>query len=317
MSLEVETKIVEAPPVLDSRPICRNCGERVDRLYCSGCGQHIADHNHSLREFIAEFFREFLTVDSKFLRTLVPLCFKPGYLTREWVQGRRVRYITPLKLYLSLSALLFLSISFFPDRIIQTDSDSGTKNHVGLTVSPKASKKSAQKSDDDPVGNFLEKNLSSLSTNDKAKQLEFADKFTSHLPTANLILLPIFALIFKLLYLRRSRFYVEHLAFALHYYAFVSLAAMVCIVANTPFVTVPIAIWGALYLLLAMKFNYQQGFVKTFLKCFFFGMFYLTAVGFTSLGLVILTAIQMKGDSQPASRNPQPSKVIAATKSHS
>ena len=95
-------------------PRCRNCGHEVHAVYCPRCGQSIADNNQSLWQFIKDFLEEFVQLDSKFIRTIVPLCFKPGFLTSEWTAGRRVRYITPLKLYITLSALFFLVLSYQP-----------------------------------------------------------------------------------------------------------------------------------------------------------------------------------------------------------
>ena len=121
-SAEKELSVEPNPP----RPpvICRNCGHHVHDKYCPRCGQHFADHNHGLWQFVAEFCEEFVRLDSKFFRTIVPLCIRPGFLTKEWVAGKRVRYITPLKLYLTLSALCFLMISLQPaSGIVKSTSD--------------------------------------------------------------------------------------------------------------------------------------------------------------------------------------------------
>ena len=317
-------------------PRCRNCGHEVHAVYCPRCGQSIADNNQSLWQFIKEFLEEFIQFDSKFLRTIIPLCLKPGFLTSEWTAGRRVRYITPLKLYVTLSALFFLVLSYHrPAEVINIDDSNSSKTPIHVTKkiegldssdqwindlvanadasessetdaknTKKVGAKGATKakltgnnsSEEDWFSNFMNSTVGQLGgkTADSAsKRQQFSEKFMDRLPTANLILLPIFALIFKALYARRSRFYVEHLVFALHYYAFAFFALTICTLVNHPIVTVPVGIWLVLYLPIAMATNYRQGLFKTLVKCTLFGFMYLMAVSFTALGRVVVTAIQI------------------------
>jgi len=272
---------------------CRNCGHAVDHNYCPKCGQHAKDHNQGLWQFIAEFFEEFIRLDSKFLRTLVPLIIKPGYLTREWVQGKRVRYITPLKLYISLSAIFFLVLSAMPNTsIIHTssiDEKSSTEARQSLL-----DRKSNSGWVEKLVNEQVVKLIAPGERGDLARK-EFSDKFIGRLSTANLMLLPIFALLFKALYIRRSRFYVEHLVFALHDYAFFSLALTLLMLAlrlpsGWQLVGLPVAVWMVAYLPIAMFVNYQQGIIKTMIKCWIFLTVYFFAVSFVLVGMIVWAA---------------------------
>ncbi len=288
---------------------CRNCGKEIQHAFCGHCGQHRADHNQGLGHFLKEFWGEFVQVDSKFIRTIVPLCLKPGYLTQQWVAGKRVRYITPLKLYLTISALCFLIVSYqysqnadFKSQDLSKKGSSATSIKINGTdvmnfdegdgSSEKLTKKQKEKLS--AVDAFFEELFSGIGKpgpEGDAKRKDFSDKFVGRLSTANFLLLPVFALLFKVLYIRRSRFYVEHLVFALHYYAFFFLGLGICMLAKTPYVVVPITIWMTVYLPIAMYQHYRQGVIKTFFKCTIFGFSYLIAVSIALVGLVIITAI--------------------------
>jgi hypothetical protein len=92
-------------------------------------------------------------------------------------------------------------------------------------------------------------------------------------------LLPFFALLLKLLYIRRGYFYSEHLVFSIYYYNFFYLAGslqlLVQLVPWLEWMAIVITFWIMLYLLFAMKRAYQQGWVKTILKYLIFGFFFL------------------------------------------
>jgi len=314
MTVEPQENRMEYDDQLDARPRCLNCGEVVLGRYCHHCGQHVGEHNKGVWPFIQEFLEEFIRLDSKFLRTLVPLFLKPGFLTREWVAGKRVRYITPLKLYVSLSALCFLAISLTSSRdLIRVDSTPPKM--------PAVAQKAIEEDAKQPKTSFermIEKPFQKLKfdgPDGAANVKEFGDKFIGRLSTANLILLPIFALLFKLLYIRRSRFYVEHLVFALHYYGFFSIGTTLVIffskVVHVPLVNVAIVLWMLAYLPVAMFVNYRQGIIKTFIKCWIFCSFYLVAIAFILLALVLVTALEI-GLAQPdrAAVTPAASKSI-------
>ncbi len=187
---------------------CLNCGLALDTNYCPNCGQHNTSHNHGLGQFLHEFLDEFLHLDSKILRTLIPLFTKPGFLTQEWTGGKRIRYITPLKLYLTLSAFCFLAMSL--KGTLYGEQKTDLKFNV---TAPSAVK--APSPNDSALDSLFRRKFGTPTQNN---MLVIRDKFVSELPTTNFILMPIIAGIFALLYVRRKRFYVEHLVFTLHYF---------------------------------------------------------------------------------------------------
>src|SRR6185437_9269963 len=90
------------------RAACANCGAPVTRHYCAECGQRVEHSLHSLWHFIGEVAEDLTHADSRIWRTMSALVLKPGFLTREFLDGRRVSYLPPLRLYLVLSVIYFL-----------------------------------------------------------------------------------------------------------------------------------------------------------------------------------------------------------------
>lgn len=90
--------------------ICANCGAAVSGEFCGRCGQRREHEMHSVLHFSREAFEDLTHADSRLWRTMIALLFKPGYLTREFIEGRRVRYLPPIRLYLVLSVLFFLVV---------------------------------------------------------------------------------------------------------------------------------------------------------------------------------------------------------------
>src|SRR5215475_3899501 len=92
----------------DRSQSCLNCGEPLHGAFCSQCGQRVVPPRPSMRELLGEAFAEFSGWDGKLANTLRLLITKPGQLTLDFLDGRRVRYITPLRLYFSVSLIYFL-----------------------------------------------------------------------------------------------------------------------------------------------------------------------------------------------------------------
>jgi hypothetical protein len=105
-------------------PICANCGARVPLRYCGNCGQRLEPPLHSLGHFLMVAFEDVTHADSRLWRTLWALFFKPGFLTREFLDGRRARYLPPVRLYLVISLVFFVwfaTLAKTPDPAHMTD----------------------------------------------------------------------------------------------------------------------------------------------------------------------------------------------------
>jgi hypothetical protein len=88
--------------------LCANCGAELFGPHCYSCGQPVKGMVRQLTSILADVGDTILNIDSRIFRTLWPLLTKPGFLTNEYLAGRRVRYVTPFRLYFFLSVVAFL-----------------------------------------------------------------------------------------------------------------------------------------------------------------------------------------------------------------
>jgi hypothetical protein len=94
---------------------CLNCENDIseDDNFCAKCGQVNDLKKVSLSQYLSAYFDDFLSFDSRLLNTIVALIFKPGYVTKNYVAGRRISYVNPFKLYLHITILFFLVVGIF------------------------------------------------------------------------------------------------------------------------------------------------------------------------------------------------------------
>jgi len=87
---------------------CLNCGEVLTGQHCSHCGQRATVKVLSLWGMTRDLLGDITNFDSRLWRTLVPLAFRPGVLTQDYLRGRRASYTPPFRMYLILSVAFFL-----------------------------------------------------------------------------------------------------------------------------------------------------------------------------------------------------------------
>jgi chorismate mutase len=97
-----------APPVV--KVVCANCGAELLGEYCYSCGQPVKGMIRPLSSMMHDIADTIFNIDSRIFRTLWPLYVKPGYLSNEYFSGRRVRFVTPFRLYFFLSIAAFFAI---------------------------------------------------------------------------------------------------------------------------------------------------------------------------------------------------------------
>lgn len=95
------------PPAPQAAP-CANCGTPLQGPWCHRCGQEAHDPLTRFRGAVHEMFENVLHFDGRIWNTLLPLYTRPGFLTGEYLAGRRVRYVAPLKLMFFLAIIAFL-----------------------------------------------------------------------------------------------------------------------------------------------------------------------------------------------------------------
>ncbi|TPN83033.1 DUF3667 domain-containing protein [Aquimarina algicola] len=96
---------------------CLNCGVPLDIVdrYCHNCGQLNTTKQLSLKDFFSEFFASIFSYDSRLRHTIVGLLFSPGKISKEYINGKRIKYANPFRFYLSVSIIFFIINSFFID----------------------------------------------------------------------------------------------------------------------------------------------------------------------------------------------------------
>ena len=339
---EVARRVLHETNVIDGSvqppETCLNCNTTLTGQYCGECGQRARSRLISIWELLQEAFGDLFELDSRVWRTLVPLMTRPGKLTRDYLQGRRARFMPPFRTYLVLSIVFFL-IAFFDPRDelgilfepqeetpaeAEAEADAQSANEIrdeilqelaadgiitteesaaGIELESPAEDQSDSPEDDEDSGGFnvtidedgttAGSNCDDVDIGDMpdwmasrltAERLEavcervtaddgkaFLGKLLDNVPAALFILLPLMAMILKILYPLSKRYYVEHLLFVVHFHAFVFLIltlqvlfdrfiSFVGITDTASAITVfAVSLYIPVYLYKSMRRVYEQG----------------------------------------------------------
>ncbi|MGB0938272.1 MAG: DUF3667 domain-containing protein [Colwellia sp.] len=98
---------------LNDTAFCENCKLPLTGPFCAQCGQEADSKLKYFWVVIMHVLDDILSFDSRAMRTLWPLMLKPGFLTNEYFAGRRVHYVPPIRLYLFISIVFFITLKFF------------------------------------------------------------------------------------------------------------------------------------------------------------------------------------------------------------
>jgi hypothetical protein len=332
----------ERPPPL---PYCENCGAPMAGPFCAKCGQHAVDYRRSFGRVFADVLDSFLNWDSKFTMSLWLLMSRPWKLTIDFLSGKRVRHMHPLRVYLLISIVFFFAVNYWaksihtdPSKLSpedraevaaeldkedippelkarirgaidakspthpegQTSSPSPTST---ITPQPSVSASPSPLASPSPSGDFgplmqLDKPPSTgferwLEQRAKEKMGEHGSKMAlfiatlfRNLPYMMLCCIPLFALVLKVLYLRKRVFYIDHLIYALHIHSFAYLAIIFIVlitiglnrvISGTLAGWIIAALWVsfATQIFLSIRRVYRQGWFFTFFKFFLGGFAYL------------------------------------------
>ena len=111
---------------------CANCGTPLLGPHCYRCGQPVDGLVRHFGSIMGDFLDTVLNIDARVFRTLWPLLSKPAYLSQEYFAGRRVRYVSPVRLFFFVSIITF----FVAQLVIQTGQnafnfDDGDGSRIG------------------------------------------------------------------------------------------------------------------------------------------------------------------------------------------
>jgi hypothetical protein len=361
----------EQPPLSH----CENCGAQLTGHYCSQCGQAAIDYRRSFGHVVLDVLNEFLNWDSKFFGTIGLLVTRPWRLTNEFVEGKRVRHVHPVRLYLLASILFFFAVNYgvkglklepgkIPEekradvaaaiaekrdeiekelgkenlsaderRKAQEVLDYLTKPSPSATASapatpsptsaPTASPSDAEKQygpvtdrpfivfDDakstTPFERWLEARAKEKMGEHGTKMGLFITTLFSNLPYMMLCCIPLFALVLKVLYIRRRIFYIDHLIYALHIHTFFYTGIMLIVLTTMGLNrTIPgtfagwviALLWIAfvLQIWLSIRYVYRQGWLISTLKFFVGGFIYLMVLFLALAATFFVTLALPAGD---------------------
>jgi len=119
---------------LAGSPQCLNCGTELKGPFCYYCGQPDRNFMRFFPVLLRDLMEDLFDLDSRFMRTIKPLLFKPGRLTRDYMQGRRFRYAPPMRLYIFSSIVFFLLAALLSTDAIQVSSAKNTDGIVHITA---------------------------------------------------------------------------------------------------------------------------------------------------------------------------------------
>lgn len=293
---------------------CTNCGAELQGPFCHQCGQEDKNYIRNVFRLITELFGEMGNWDGRFWRTLIPLFIRPGFLSKQYVTGKRIAYVPPLRLYIFISLIAFILFSSLGNGFQQLDSQLASQGQVIFAdeTEGKAPAVVSEFQFNDVNLNFgFLSEADNETLNAKLQFLRehprvFMDRFFSLAPQLMLVMLPLFALVLKLLYAFSGRYYVEHLVLALHTHAFILLSLMVIMGVNSVMgLALPIWManivswvytllwwWIPIYLFLTQKRFYRQGWGMTTVKFTITSLLYFVVLALMLFATIILSVLR-------------------------
>ena len=113
---------------------CFSCGEKMSGVYCQACGNKNDDYRRSIWSLGAELFSSLTAFEGKIWRSLRSLIFRPGQMAREFSDGARQKWTSPIRLYLATSLLLFGYIALSQTQLIAFGPKVVEKSAVQATI---------------------------------------------------------------------------------------------------------------------------------------------------------------------------------------
>ena len=277
--------------------------------FCPNCGQENNNLNVSFTTLLLDFLGDFFTFDSKLFRSIFPLLIKPGNLTNRFIEGKRVRYIPPLRMYIFISFIYFFLISLdhketseaganlvHPDT---TEIDDDFVLNIGKdTIKGDEFKTLLDKGSEEEINQALdtmkfegdfEKFIAKRALKMYRQKERVPNYILKNVSTMMFFLLPVFALLLMIFYRKSKMYYIEHLVFSLHLHTFFFLFNAIYLL--FPLIGLEIYSLGlavlvtVVYFFIALFKVYKQSFGKTLLK----EVLLLATYGIVGLVMFVIT----------------------------
>ena len=297
---------------------CPNCDYLFNGIdnYCPNCGQENHSHKLPIKHFVIEAFEGYFHFDTKLINTIKDLILRPGLITKNYNLGKRARYISPVRLYIFVSFIFFLILSFQKPvgESSSADSIKMDMNYnivpIDKAVKPNDSSRLAGIRDlsNATIDNYLDSLGVGVSWYNKVYYRNYIKFKTGHLKEDELrqnnrknlsiimfLLMPIFAFYVYLLHYKRKLYYAEHLIFSLHTHTMAFCFLSIWLLCR-PFLGVlwvyflfaPIIFIHGVW---AMKVVYQQKIGILLYKVFFLSLIYLVTFGIFFIVILIMSLV--------------------------
>jgi len=223
---------------------CLNCRHVVENRFCPNCGQENIDTRKTFYHLFVHFFEDLTHYENAFWKTIKNLLLKPSTLTKEYLSGKRLSYLAPVRLYIFISLITFFLISIssskdpFQITVEKTEPKTALEeiNEKSSTFFGYHSTKeldSIQNSDSktEKLSPFnywiLHKGLSIIERNSTQEIIEkFKESFIHNLPKLLFLYMPIFAFLLWIFHSKKRWYYFDHGIFTLHYFSFLLLITL-------------------------------------------------------------------------------------------
>jgi len=262
---------------------CLDCGATMGGPFCATCGQRNEPEHRSLWQLVKDAVGPAVLLEGKLWRTLWTLLRHPGALSVAYTEGKRSRYIRPLRLYFWVSVLLFALLSFAHPRIVVVKMDQGEQIRLPLLPGLRQRLQTKLEQLKTPPGTSQDVGSRELTPSEQ----RLHEEFIGRLPKAIFLMLPFFAGLLRLLWWKRP--YVEHLIFALHAHTVVFLGLMLGLTRLAP-----LAILGLLapaaWFVVALRRFYGSPWWAIGLKTVALGVLYTLVL---SAGMVLTALIAL------------------------
>jgi hypothetical protein len=287
-----DAAILESPPPSAgseasaevSAASCANCGATLAGQFCHECGEKRPDERDlSVRRFLYSSAQEIVDLEhSKFFQTLRHLLFSPGHLTNEYLGGRKTRYYTPLKLFITLFTLSFLLYTAYKPTAVYD---------IGVLIEADQSGRTAREFDKLAALAKVEPRVFVERINERLGKYF---TWTQHLP----VLLLSFFMIF--LYWDAHRYFIEHLVFSIHLMSFAYLLAIILWPVmlwvgvggfNNLLLAIPMYILMGVYFYRALRRVYKQSTRLTLVKTVVLVVCYFVTVLISFYSVLIVAVV--------------------------
>lgn len=215
---------------MDKNTLCPNCGNNFDKSFgfCPHCGQKNREIKLGFKYLLNDFLAGSFNIDSKFIISFKLLISKPALLSKEFLKGKRTKYLSPLRMYLLVS-LVYFAVMSLGDSVVKINANddtslSDTSNYVYFDNADVVTNDSSQMSQhltaelNDSTKTLAGIEISKLkSLNTKEGRKKFKDSFSEYVSVSMFFVMPLAAfLLFIFFGKRRKGYYFESLIFLIH-----------------------------------------------------------------------------------------------------